>query len=71
MGASFFFDNLQDLSHYIVSANIKCIILYISEQTNAKLTKQMHINNNFLTINFSDEVMYLIVEKNPCPNSRN
>ena len=56
---------------YMVSANIQCIILYISQQTNAKPTNKIHINRYLLTLNSSDDVIYLIVEKNPCPNSRN
>ena len=46
-------------------------ILYISEQTNAKLTKYIHITHNFLTLNFSDDVIYVIVEKKTFPNSWN
>ena len=37
--------------------------VYISEQTNAKLTKQIHITHNCLTVNSSDDVIYVIAEK--------
>ena len=37
-------------SYHPVSANINFIILYMSEQINVKLTKQIHITHNFLTL---------------------
>ena len=48
----------QHLSQYTVSSNIsKFIILYISEKR-AKLTKQIHITHNFLTlISYNDVIL--------------
>ena len=53
----------QHLSHYMVNANIKCIILYISEQTNAELTNKIRITHYLLIFYSSDDVIFLTVEK--------
>ena len=54
--SAIFIQQLLRVSHRTVNANIICI-LFISEHINAKLTKQIHITHNFLTLDPSDDVI--------------
>ena len=60
MGSRFFSTILiqQHLSHYTVSENINFTISYISEQTKAKLTKQIHIDH-FGMIQYPQNVVFV------------
>ena len=75
-GGRVFFYNPHSATSVALTGSVQtlndCIVFYVFlKQTNAKLTNKIHIIHYFFILNSADDVIYLIVENNPCPKSRN